>query len=85
MLAYVLESINRVAPTDPIDIGSVMIPFVADDDKAAKAKAERMLTDPTDPHFVAAWEHGTAARILQNGREVSWKSFDKESAYADWS
>lgn len=83
--AYVLESITRSDPSDPLLIGSAIVPFVAKDDEDAKHRADKMLTDPNDPGFVASWHSGTAARILRENREITWKSFDLDSPYANWS
>lgn len=82
---YVLQTIFRERPDDPLRVGSYFWPFVANSDEDAKIQATAMLTDWQTPNFVAIWETGTAARILMGDKEVSWRSFDQEGAYANWS
>jgi hypothetical protein len=82
---YLLQTIFREHPFDSLRIGSFNWPFIAQDDSAAKERAESMLTNWKDPNFVNWWETGNAIRILAGEKEIVWKSFDKDSPYATWS
>jgi hypothetical protein len=81
---YVLQTIFRKQTLDPLFPGSFAWPFRADDDKDAVLRADALLADWKTPGFVAIWETGDAVRILAGAREVAWKSFHRESAYALW-
>ncbi|HEY1941428.1 MAG TPA: hypothetical protein VGH40_04830 [Roseiarcus sp.] len=81
---YVLQTIFRKQTHDPLIPGAFVWPFRADDDKDAIIRADAMLADWKDPHFVLIWETGNAVRILHGAREVAWRSFERGSAYAEW-
>ncbi len=84
MRIYLLQTIFRKSAGDPLRIGSFNWPFPAHNDPDAKVRATNMLAYTQDPKFVKAWETGDAVRILLDDREIAWKSFDRQSAYADW-
>ena len=84
MAIYSLQTIFRKQTLDPLVLGSFAWPFRAADDKEAVLRADALLAEWKTPGFVAIWETGDAVRILSGAREVAWKSFHKESAYALW-
>jgi hypothetical protein len=81
---YFLQTIFRKNVGDPLGVGSFYWPFPAHSDADAKARATNLLAYSQHPNFVKAWETGNAVRILLDDREIAWKSFDRQSAYADW-
>ena len=85
MALYVVQSIFRSTPSDDLKLGSYAWPIHANTDEAARARADQLLGDVTAPSSANWWDTGNAARILKDGTEISWRSFDPASKYAAWS